>query len=89
MSIVRQIDSSYAGDDMVAFVDSTPRYQKGPNCWDECVTGETYRVELHRKPLDASGKAFKYCQHEHREIDSAIRCARKLMRAERKANNGL
>ena len=78
MAIVRQVDPSY-NDPVVAFIDSTPRYRKGPNVWDECVSGETYRVELHRKPLDASGKAFKYCQHEHREIDGAIRCTKKLM----------
>jgi hypothetical protein len=81
MSIVRQVDSDYEGDGMVAFIDSTPRYRKGPNVWDECITGETYRVELHRKPLDASGRAFKFCAHEHREIDAAIRCARRLMRS--------
>lgn len=85
MAIVRQVDADYEGDGMVAFVGSTPRYRKGPNVWDECVSGETYCVEIHRKPLDASGRAFKYCHHEHRSIDAAIRCAKKIMRAERKA----
>lgn len=84
MSIVRQVDSDYEGDGVVAFIDSTPRYRKGLSVVDECVTGETYRVELHRKPLDASGRAFKFCQHEHREIDSAVRCARRLMREQRR-----
>lgn len=83
MPIVRQVDSDYEGDGVVAFIDSTPRYRKGPNVWDECVSGETYRAELHRKPLDASGLAFKYCQHEHRSIDGAIRCAKKMMRTHR------
>jgi hypothetical protein len=81
MSIVRQVDADYEGDNVVAFIDSMPRYRKGPNVWDECVSGEAYSVELHRKPLDASGRAFKYCQHKHREIDGAVRCAKKLMRA--------
>lgn len=81
MAIVKQVDADYEGDHVVAFIDSTPRYRKGPNVWDECVSGETYRAELHRKPLDASGLAFKYCPHEHREIDAAVRCARRMMRA--------
>lgn len=81
MSIIKQVDADYEGDGMVAFIDSTPRYRKGPNVWDECVTGETYRVEIHRKPLDASARAFKFCPHEHREIDGAVRCAKRLMRS--------
>lgn len=83
MAIVRQVDPDY-NDPFVAFVDSTPRYRKGPNVWDECVSGETYRVELHRKPLDASGRAFMFCPHEHRSIDGAILCAKKLMRSQRR-----
>lgn len=83
MSIFKQVDSDYEGDAIVAFIDSTPRYRKGPNVWDECVSGETYRVELHRKPITGSDRAFKYCQHEHRSIDAAVRCAKKLMRSER------
>lgn len=86
MAIVRQVDADYAGDGVVAFVDATPRYRKGPNVWDECVSGETYRVELHRKPLDSSGLAFKHCPHEHRQIDGAVRCAKKLMRAHRRGD---
>lgn len=85
MSIVRQVDADYEGDGIVAFIDSTPRYRKGPNCWDECVSGETYCVELHRKPITGSDKAFKFCRHEHRTIDAAIRCAKKIMRAERRS----
>lgn len=84
MPIVRQVDADYEGAGVVAFIGSTPRYRKGPNCWDECVSGETYSVELHHRPLDASGRAFKYCHHEHREIDGAVRCAKKLMRAFRR-----
>ena len=84
MSIVRQVDADYEGDNVVAFIDSTPRYRKGPNAWDECVSGETYRTELHRKPLDSSGRAFKYCRHEHRSVDGAIRCAKRLMREHRR-----
>jgi hypothetical protein len=87
MAIVKQVDADYEGDGIVAFVNSTPRYRKGPNVWDECVSGETYRVELHRKPLDASGRAFKYCQHEHRSIDGAVLCAKKLMRNQRREGN--
>ena len=85
MAIVRQVDSDYEGDAMVAFVDSTPRYVKGPNVWDECVSGETYRVEVHRKPLSTDTRAFKYCPHEHRSIDGAIACAKKLMRQLRRS----
>ena len=84
MSIVKQVDADYAGDGIVAFVESTPRYRKGPNVWDECVTGETYRVELHRKPITGSDKAFQYCRHEHRSIDAAVRCAKALMRSARR-----
>lgn len=87
MSIVRQVDAEYEGDMVVAFVGSTPRYRKGPSAIDECVTGETYSVELHRKPLDASGRAFKFCHHEHRSVDSAIRCAKKLLKAERRGGS--
>ena len=86
MAIVRQVDADYEGDGIVAFIDSTPRYRDnrtGDGTYGEMVTGETYRVELHRKPLDASGRAFKFCRHEHRSIDAAVRCAKKLMRAER------
>lgn len=80
MSIVRQVDSDY-NDDFVAFVDSAPIYRK-VNAFEDRVSGETYRVELHRKPLN--GLAFKYCRHEHRSIDAAIRCARKLLKLERR-----
>lgn len=81
MAIVRQVDSDYAGDNMVAFVQSAPRYRRhGPGGFGEMETGETYNVEVHHKPLDASGKAFAYCPHEHREIDAAVRCARRFMR---------
>lgn len=88
MSIIKQIDADYEGDGVVAFIDAAPRYRKGPNVWDECISGETYRVELHRKPLDASGRAFKYCPHEHRGIDAAVRCARKLLKQVRAAPRG-
>jgi hypothetical protein len=82
MPIVRQVDADYEGDGVVAFIDATPRYRKGA-AFGESVTGETYRAEVHRKPLDASGLAFRYCQHEHRSIDAAIRCAKILLRASR------
>lgn len=41
-------------------------------------------VELHRKPITGSDRAFKYCQHEHRSIDGAVSCAKKLMRSHRR-----
>jgi hypothetical protein len=85
MSIVKQIDSDYEGDGIAAFLDATPRYRDNTNrtgTYGEMMTGETYRVEVHRKPLN--GLAFRYCRHEHRSIDSAVRCAKKLLRAIRR-----
>lgn len=82
MAIVKQVDADYEGDGVVAFIDATPRYRRGSNFGD-MSSGETYTVELHRRPLDASGVAFKYCGHEHRSIDGAVRCAKKLMRVYR------
>lgn len=78
--IRKQVDSDYEGDNMVAFLRASPCYRKSSNVLEDRVSGETYNVEVHRKPLDASGRAYKYCSHEHRSIDSAVRCAKKLMR---------
>jgi hypothetical protein len=80
MPIVKQVDCDGDYEGVVAFIHADPRYLKGPNCWDECVSGETYSGELHRRPLDASGKAFLYCQHKHRSIDAAVSCVKKMMR---------
>ena len=79
MAIVKQVDADYEGDGVVAFIQSAPRYRAGGH--GEMVTGETYNVEIHQKPLDSSGLALKFCKHEHREIDAAVRCARRLLRS--------
>lgn len=82
MSIVRQIDSTYAGDNFVAFVESEPRWLKPRNPWIDMNGGDTYYVSLHRKPLSAGngGVGFANCKHKHRDIDAAVRCAKRMLR---------
>jgi hypothetical protein len=77
--IVKQVDADT--DDIVAFVGATARF-RARGSFDEIVTGETYCVELHRKPVN--GSAFRFCRHEHRSIDAAVKCAKQLMRGERR-----
>ena len=89
MAIVKQVDDE--ADGLVAFIDSAPRYRDnrtGDGFYGEMCTGETYRVEVHRKPLTTNHVAFIYCRHEHREIDAAVQCAKRLMRACRRGLDG-
>jgi len=85
MTIVRQVDATYAGDDFVAFVESEPNYLKCNNSWEEMNGGDTYFISLHHKPLNASdgGMGFMRCKHRHREIDAAVRCAKRMLRLAR------
>lgn len=75
--IVKQVDPDYEGDACVAFVVGTPHYVKdGP--FGELDTGDRYGVEVHRRPV--TGRAGAHCRHEHRSIDAAVRCAKRLLR---------
>lgn len=79
--ICKQVDPDYPGDNYVAFVIADPVYSRR-GTFGDMQSGETYSVEVCKKT--DMGIGFKFCQHNHRSIDAAAKCAKVLLRSLRR-----
>ncbi len=81
-NIRRQIDPEVDDDAIhfVCFIEATPRYRDSGVTWRDMTTGETYAAVLYRRPVTQARPFVCQCGHEHRSIDAADVCGRRLMR---------
>ena len=64
-------------DAIVGFVEAWS-VERGPA--DAPWTEDRYTATVYRRPLGTADRAIAGCAHEHRSIDAAARCLRRLLR---------